>query len=345
MSAPILILSNNKVSASDYARKYREARKASLKMSIDTRRVIASIYETAAEDAAAVVQDSLERGLSELTSSRWASIEVSLRDSAEAIASGTEDAGTGLVTKSSYLFPEMNADWMHDIANLSGVGGRLTREGFDRIAGSIQSRVVASLASRMWADGHTFSERVWGSAGVRADWYERVRMTIAAGIAQGRDPVKIAKDIQVYTADGKVALLQRWGGLERGTAEFAKRLPGRIDWRAVRLVRSEFNASMQDSEGMAAAANPGCTGEVDWVLQEGRQHWGCECEDLAAGGPYPADDAPTYPHPNCSCWLRPVMRDHGDFISDLKRWGNGDSVDYIDKWYRGTYKTAGGKAA
>jgi hypothetical protein len=239
----------------------------------------------------------------------------------------------------------MNADWMSKVARLTGATGKITQAGLDRIAGSIQSRVVASLATRLWADGKTFSERVWGGAGVREDWFERLRMTVAGGIAQGRDPAKIAKDIQIYTTDGKVALLRRWGALERGTAAFASRLPGQIDWRAVRLIRSEFNASMQDSEGQAAAANPGCTGDVEWVLQEGRQHWGCECEDLAAGGPYPAEEPPTYPHPHCACWLRPVMRDHGDFIDDLKRWIKGEPVDYLDKWNRGTYKTAGGKAA
>lgn len=343
MSAPMLVVANNIASPSEYARAYRAARNASLKMSLETRRIIASIYEEAADEAAEVVRDSLERGLSELTSTRWAIIESRLRDAADAIAEGTENAGRGLVTRSSYLFPEMNADWMEDVARLTGASGRLTRAGLERVAGSIQERVVASLATRLWADGKTFSEHVWG--GVRDDWFERVRMTVAAGIAQGRDPAKIAKDIQIYTVDGKVALLQRWGGLVRGTGEFSRRLPGRIDWRAVRLVRSEFNASMQDSEGFAAAANPGCTGDVEWVLQEGRQHWGCECEDLAAGGPYPAEDAPTYPHPNCQCWLRPVMRDHGEFMDDLKRWVKGGDVDYLDKWYRGTYKTAGGKAA
>lgn len=312
MTVPMVLIRNDAATSADYSRLYREARRAALRMDVAARQRIAAIYESAAEDAARIVRDGLERGLSELTTARWSAIESSLRDAAAAIARGSQEAGESLVEATAGIFPEMNADWLMRAVQLAGAEQKVTREGLALISGSIESRVVASLASRLWADGKTFSDSVWGNDGLRADWYERLRMTIAGGIAQGRDPAKIAKDIQVYSADGKLALLQRWGALERGTAEFTSRLPGRIDWRAVRLVRSEFNASLQDSQGFAAMANPGCTGEVDWVLQEGRQHSGCECEDLAAGGPYPADDPPTYPHPNCMCWLRPRLRDHDE---------------------------------
>lgn len=335
--APLIY--NDATSASAYAQRYLEARRAAMRMDIKTRLQIAKIYESAADDAAWVVQDALDRGLSELTSDRWAAIESRLRSTAKELASGTEAAGIDLVGSTASLFPDLDADWLGKIARLAGAD-QLTREGLERVASGISDRVMASLTSRLWTDGKNFSDRVWGSTGVQPDWFERIRSTVAGGIAQGRDPAKIAKDIQIYTADGKVALLGRWGALERGTAEFAKRLPGRIDWRATRLVRSEMNASLQDASVMAGEANPGADGLYDWVLQEGRQHWGCDCEDLAAGGPYEADAVPAYSHPNCSCWIRPHLRDHGAFISDLKRWAKGGEVDYLDKWYAKTYKAA-----
>jgi hypothetical protein len=196
------------------------------------------------------------------------------------------------------------------------------------------------MTTRLWSDGYTFSERIWGTGdiGLKGDWLERMKMTVAAGIAQGRDPVKIAKDIQVYTADGKIALSQRWGGLARGTAEFAKRIPGRLDWRAQRLVRSELGASLQNASVMAGEANPGADGLYDWVLSIGRRHWDCECESLAEGGPYTAETIPTYPHSNCGCWTRPHLREMTGFLADLKSWAHGGSVDYLDEWYQGDYK-------
>jgi hypothetical protein len=202
----------------------------------------------------------------------------------------------------------------------------------------VNRKLVESLVTRLWSDGYTFSERCWN---LRADWLERIRMTVAAGIAQGRDPVKIAKDIQAYTADGKVALIQRWGKLERGAAEFAKRIPGRVDWRASRLVRSELHASLQDAGIAAGEINPGATGEYDWVLSPGRESWPCECENLAAGGPYKADQVPTYPHPHCGCSVRPRLRDRKEFVADLRRkFIHGESVPYLDEWYDEKYKGA-----
>jgi hypothetical protein len=334
------VIANDAASAGAYAERYLEARRTALRMSIETRRQIARVYESAADDAAKVVQDALGRGLSTLTSDRWAAIESKLRDAAKDISEGTEAAGIKLVKSCSSLFPELDADWLSKLARLAGADDRLTAAGFERIAGSISSRVVASLTSRLWSDGKNFSDRVWGKPGIQSDWFERIRSAVAGGIAQGRDPVKIAKDIQVYTADGRIALLQRWGHLVRGTAEFARRLPGRIDWRATRLVRSELSASLQDEAVMAGEANPATTGLYDWILQDGRQHWGCDCEDLAASGPYEADNVPGYPHSNCACYVRPRMRDQKKFIDDLKRWAAGGDVDYIDTWYGKTYKGA-----
>lgn len=332
-----LVLNDKALAASDYARRYREARAEAMRMSIETRRKIAKVYEQAADEAARVVRDGLERGLSTLTTDRWASLAAQLKSAAKSLSEGTEREGIALIERTASLFPEIDADYLSRIAKLAGAD-RLTKAGFDRMVSGISTRVVESMTTRLWSDGYTFSERIWG--GVQDDWYERMRVTISGGIAQGRDPIKIARDIQVYTTGGKEALLGRWGGLMPGTAQYAKRLPGRIDWRALRVVRSELNASLQDAGLMAGEANPGTTGEYDWVLQGGRLHYDCECEDLAAGGPYTADQIPSYPHSNCGCSVRPRLRDQKAFLADLKRWARGEDVDYLDKWYRGTYQGA-----
>jgi hypothetical protein len=325
-------------SASDYRERYLAARREAARMGTASRAQLAKAYLEAADQAAAVVRDALERGLSKLTSDHWAAIEKRLRAAADAVAQGTETVAKALVGQAAPLFPDVDADYIYQAARSVGAAA-ITRSGLERMVSGIGSRVVESMTTRLWSDGYSFSERVWGGSGVRGDWLERIKMVVAAGIAQGRDPVKIAKDIQVYTADGLIALTQRWGGLERGTSAFAKRIPGRLDWRAQRLVRTELYASLRESGAAAGEANPGADGLYDWVLSIGRKDWGCECPDLAKGGPYKAYELPVG-HASCMCWVRPHLRPVAEFTRDLRKWAKGESVDYLDDWYKGTYQAA-----
>ncbi len=324
------------VPAFDYEKAFRAARRKAAGMSLATRRKLAEVYYRAASEAGAIVRDSLERGLSKLTVERWSVMARNLKAAADSVARGVEDEGKALISSAAPLFPELEADFVWSAAKIARATTKITRKGLGRIVASINMRVIESFTTRAWSDGYTFSERVWG--GIRSGWLEDVKMTVAAGIAQGRDPAKIARDIQIYTADGKVALAKRWGALERGTSEFAKRLPKEIDYRALRLVRTELYTSLQDASIRAGEANPACTGLFDWVLTIGRQHWGCGCEDLAAEGPYKADEVPTIPHPNCSCSVRPRLMDTADFVADLKKWMKGESVPYLDSWDEKTFK-------
>jgi hypothetical protein len=329
------------VTTAEYAALYAQARRKAARMDATMRSQLASVYAQAADEAAAVVREALDRGLSALTLQTWQAIAGRLTRAADLVATGTESVARNLVTQMASLYPSVDAAFILSSVRLAiGADSRITESGLGRLVSSIDTRLVQSLTSRLWTDGYSFSERVWGSSGVRGDYLERMKMTVAAGLAQGRDPAQIAKDIQVYTADGKVALTQRWGNLEAGTSEFARRLPGRLDWRAQRLVRSELYSSLQESSVMAGEMNPACTGKYDWVLQAGRQHWDCDCEDLAAGGPYAADEIPDYPHPNCGCMTRPRLADAGQFQHDLKAWASGEKVAYLDSWYRTTYKAA-----
>lgn len=338
VSSPLMVFNAASMTAAEYVRLYATARRQSANLSIKARAEIARIYRKAADEAAAVARDVMERGLSELTSERWASMAVQLKDAADDIASGVERIGRKLVTDAGSLFPEIDSRYVLAAVAEAGAAKSVTSVVMGRLTAAVNRKLVESLATRIWSDGYTFSERCWN---LREDWLERIKSTVAAGIAQGRDPVKIARDIQVYTADGKVALAQRWGKLERGTAEFAKRIPGRVDWRAARLVRSELYASLQDAGIAAGEINPGATGEFDWVLSPGREDWPCACAEFAVGGPYKADQVPTYPHPHCQCTVRPRLRDRKEFVADLrKKFVHGESVDYLDTWYDEKYKAA-----
>jgi hypothetical protein len=320
----------------EYYRLHAQARREAAALSLASRAKIAEIYRKAATEAAEVARRTIERGLSELTSERWSMMAAQLNQAANSIVSGVDPLIRDTVGKTTPLFARINADYLLTAVATAEAGNLITEFTVGRMVAAVNKRVVESLVTRIWQDGYTYSDRVWN---LKDDWLERIKATVSAGIAQGRDPIKIARDIQVYTADGKIALMKRYGSLKAGTAEFAKRIPGNVDWRAVRLVRSELYASLQDASAQAGDMNPGCTGEYDWVLSATREDWPCDCAELAAASPYTKESIPEYPHSHCQCTVRPRLRDRKSFVADLKRFARGEDVDYLDKWYAEKYRT------
>jgi len=190
--------------------------------------------------------------------------------------------------------------------------------------------------------GVGYSTRVWGNVnaqgkviGVYGDWLDKVRSITSAGIAQGRDPIKIAKDLQAYVKGG-VGTIGRWGKLEPGTAQYVARLGSSgVDYRALRLVRSELYRGIQKGTVDAGEVNPACTGWYDWLLSTGRESWNCDCPQKAADGPYRASNIPDYRHPNCACTVRQQTISRAQFTQDLKDYVNGvDSAgaQHIAEW-------------
>jgi hypothetical protein len=67
----------------------------------------------------------------------------------------------------------------------------------------------------------------------------------------------------------------------------------------------------------------------------GREVWLCGCEELATGGPYTKDTIPDYPHPNCDCMVKPRLKNHEEFMRDLKDYVRGvpsEGADAISRW-------------
>ena len=188
--------------------------------------------------------------------------------------------------------------------------------------------------NRIYADGYTYSQRIWN---VGIEYQNDIKRLISTDLALNRDLVETAKDLQAYVK-GKPQLAKRWGDLIEGNKALFRRLRN-VDYRALRLVRSELYASLQSVSALSGAVNPGCSGWYDWIRQS-TIDWGCNCPDNAAGSPYMLNDLPGYDHPNCYCIIRPRLRNRKGFVNDLTNWSNGASVDYIDDWYYNYYQYA-----
>lgn len=205
----------------------------------------------------------------------------------------------------------------------------ITGQAIDTMYQSVSDGVVSATINRVYQDGYTFSQRLW-LEGQRTQ--VNIKNLLNAGLSEGKDPIKIAKDIQVYTKDGKQILLKSYRNMKAETKEFMRRIPENVDYRAMRIVKTETYNSLRDAEVLGAETDPSTTGLFDWIRAGGAADWGCICPDLVAGSPYTKDEIPTNPHPNCSCYIQAQLRNHDDFVRDLKAWGEGENVGYIDTW-------------
>ena len=318
------------MTAAEYQKLYRQARKSFPNLTVQTMKKIKDVYIEAAKKAAIEVRAAELLGKSDLTIESWRSIEAQLARSAADISESIEAGVYNSVKSATSYTSNINEEYIIDSVHKAGIEGKIPITGIKNVYFSVNERVVASIVNRIYQDGYSFSTRVWKAGQAFQD---EIKNVISAGLTQGRDLIKVARDIQTYVKDGKLALAKRFGTLERGTREFMKRIGNKVDWRALRIVRSELYASLQEASAEQGRANPGALDQYDWVLEAGRQHWNCACPDIAADSPYKYENIPGYPHSNCRCQIRPVLRNNDEFTADLKKWINNEPVDYLDNWY------------
>jgi hypothetical protein len=328
---------------------------------IEIRKTMAAlrdVYRTAAAQVSEIVERAERLGLSEFTAAGNEQIAQQLYASAAEVSRAMENELPLMLNRAytnSYL--EIDESYIMDIVrSVDGASDRITAAGIHNIAVGVNRQLIESMVVRQTADGFTLSERIWTDliensfgnmipGGIFGDFQYRLLNIIDAGIAAGRDSAAIAKDITTYIEGGKVALIKRYGKLVKGTSEFRKRLPGRIDWRVLRLVRSELYAGLQHAGILNGEMNPACPDLYDWIKTAGnpidqhpdRNASGFRCIDLEEFNPYKRDDVPGHQHSNCSCSVVPVLMDREQFEDDLYRWVQGEQVPYIDDWYNQTY--------
>lgn len=306
------------------------------------------VYIDATEQVAEKIRQLEISGKGEsATAEAMRQLEKILRDTGKEIAQKTENAITDTIRE----LPDIsNGDHLQYIDDALGLSGNLAFDMkiIEKAFGQLNRTLIDITYARLWNDKYTFSDRIWGFPGsetqpylpgIADDWLSSVKSVINTGFAQGRDVFQIAKDLQVYLKDGKIALMKRYGELVRGTAEFAKRIPKVIDWRAIRLARSEMYISLRETAVMQGKLNPAVQNNervYKWNLTAGVVH--CEkCIQDYNGSPYTERELPPFEHPNCLCYITLELMPRDQFVQDLIDWGNGQGVPYLDAWYQNVY--------
>lgn len=314
---------------SEYRARYKKLRAHLAAVALGKQRKIRSAYKAQGQRIADTVKKVAKGQV--LTPGAAKAILASLDRQAlfEAIKVGTV---SGLSQGSAYIV-ETETRYVVDAVKAAGAEKAFPedkiRAVFERQAGKIVARAENSgrlmrstgkliLSNRA---GFTLSSRIWKAVA----WFEaQILAIVNGGLNQGRDGRDVAGDLMAYILGGPQAVLGRWGNLLPGTAEYVARLGSSgVDYRAMRLIRTEMYSGLQEEAVAAGRANPACDGTFDWILQVGRIDWACDCPSLASGGPYREGQVPDYPHPNCFCTVAPRLIDHGSFVQSLKDFVSG----------------------
>lgn len=322
------------MSKREYERLYRRTKNIIQKNLNKTKKEIRSGYITAGDR----ISDRLRNDvfLSKTARDVLEVISSQITMAADEVSQLLSTAIPNVTSRTYQVYAGIEVEYLY--SNISAAGVQINKTAIAESYFQIDRRLLAAQANRS-VGGLVLSERIWGT--VNQGFQSDMRNIVQAGFSQGRDLIEIAKDIEVYTGTdaGKRQLMKRYGKLQEGTPDFIRRIPQNVDWRAIRIARSELYASLQQAAGTNAQTNPGSSGQVKWNLTEGAQH-SCICPDLAAESPYDNDNIPDYPHPNCMCYITPLMKSREDFFEEVNSFFKGEESPAMENWYNNTYLPA-----
>ncbi len=159
---------------------------------------------------------------------------------------------------------------------------------------AIGQKIIRDVAKKN-LQGLTVSERIWDLTSRTESDLKRI---IANGIAQGRSPYEISKQIEKYVSPrlGAADAL----GIQTGPGIY--RSPYR---NAMRLARTETNRAYTQASSQFYQNKPWVS-EVDITLSPVHDVED-DCDDLADGGPYSPEEAGDLipAHPHCMCSITP----------------------------------------
>lgn len=298
---------------------------------------ISRIYITAAEEVSKKIKTLETKGKGDsLTAASLKKLESELRKQGAYISGEIENVIVNGINDTVSLTNQPHKDFLDDAIKISKTE-KIDYKVIEDIYSRLNTTLIDLTYSRLWEDGYYFSERIYSE--IPKDFQNVVKNIVNLGLAQNRDVLQIAKDLTYYSIHGKKKLMKRYGDLVRGSGKFRKRIPKNIDWRAMRIARSELYISLQDTAKYQGHCNPAVKW-YDWNLTGGTGIHECICPDLAANSPYRELDIPNYPHPNCLCYITHRIIGRDEFVNDLIDWGRGAVVPHLDTWYQDVYLQA-----
>lgn len=190
----------------------------------------------------------------------------------------------------------------------------------------INRETIEALYARTWSDNINISERIWNiKEGTKESLVDFLRLSVG----EGRSAVETARDLEIYLKNGKQAI----------SPELAakKNFPKDLDYRALRLARTEMTQSYAEGTYAAGKISPSYLG-IKWLLSDAHPEYDV-CDPLA-GKIYKQGNEPAIPHPNCMCVQVPVQKETVEEFGDkVAEWRNNPSSQpEIEEWYQNVYQ-------
>lgn len=132
------------------------------------------------------------------------------------------------------------------------------------------------------------SQKVYRNASLTSGRVERL---IRSGIIQGLSARELAKTVKDFIRPD---------------------VKGGVSYAAMRLARTELNNAFHERQKQVIKEKPWAKGV--WNLSKSHPHRD-ECDVLAEGGPYDADEIPDKPHPQCLCYLSYKLAPEKDIVA------------------------------
>lgn len=170
----------------------------------------------------------------------------------------------------------------------------LSRESMDALIKSEAQRAasgVRTLMDRLESSKKPLSENVYNTKKLTEGWVDR---EINAALVAGLSAAQLAKQIRQFIDPA---------------------VPGGASYAARRLARTEINNAFHAATQRRMKESQ-IVEEVDWNLSTSHPE-GDVCDSLASDSPYPEDEVPEKPHPQCLCFLTPRLPDQAEFIDNL----------------------------
>jgi hypothetical protein len=321
---------------SEYEHQYALARKTWPTITRSALSAIIAAYEKAIEQTQAILLSRIYSGVSTFDASLKAAIDSQLTSALTEITKVTEAETLKAIHRGYTGLAMIDTEYMLDAIKQAEATTLFSATGIKNIFIKIDHDLLIATAQRVTPDAYTFSARIWKSTqGFKPD----VLNIINAGFAQGKPKEKIASALSSYLKDGKIGVAKKYGKLTPESARYMQRIGKDVDWRALRLVRSEYGASLQQVAVQKAFANFGASGIMEWIRTPGAVHEDV-CSTYAARRYFKVSEVPGYPHPNCMCIVRSVMEKLPDTLSQLRAYVAGDFVaaprivEWANKYYK-----------
>lgn len=169
----------------------------------------------------------------------------------------------------------------------------------ETLVAGLRAAAESGLKSDAARKRRELSERVYKLNALHAG---KIEETIRAGLIANLSAKELASDVYKYVSPNT-----------KGGASYA----------AMRLARTEINNAFHERQ-IEGAKRPGVEA-VQWNLS-GSHKVPDECNIYAEHKPYPPDEVPDKPHPQCFCYLTYVMMPPEEFRAKLEAGGFDDEI-------------------